>query len=328
MIDYIKIKLLNIDRKRLESLPYLEFKTEVSEKTGLLAAKKIAMYHYCKITIYDSGLILFTGSIHKLHNSLNEIKAPNYKTVRNYKGYNGNIFTLDNILEINKHLCLLFDCKPNKMIFQNIEFGINTTPDFCPQLFITGLLFNRGLPFEFKFKRRYAEVLHNNYRIKIYNKSEQYGISKHTLRIEIAHKKSIDFNTETGIKTFEDINKTTLNKALHFLLKRFERVVYYDKTINKSKLIKSIKKELNNYSDITYWLDTLKPNKRDKPKKKLKQIIIKHSENLHEQLRKDLIKKGVIINRKLKTPKRVIINHSYSELNTTPKHLKQKHISN
>jgi hypothetical protein len=322
LIDYTKISLFNIDRQRLEKLKCLEFKTEVSEKTGLLSNKKIATYHHCKITIYDTGLILFTGSIHKLYNSLKGIKAPNYNLHRSYNGYNGNQFTINNILEVRAHLCLLFDCESNQMIFQNIEFGINTTPEFCPQLFITGLLFHLGKSFEFRFNRRYAEILHTRYRIKIYNKSEQYGINEQTLRIEISHKKAIDFS-DTGIRTFEDINETSLNKALRLLLKRFDEIVYYDNTINRKELNKAVKRKLDKYSNIKYWLEYLKANKRDKHKKQLQKLIAENSKNLHSIIRDNLNKKGVIINRPLETSNGVIINTSYIGLNLTQNYKKK-----
>ena len=75
MIDFTKILFLDIDVERLLRLDILDFKTEVSERTGVLANRKIAEYHFCKIVIYDKGVVLFTGSIHKLWNSINNIVA-------------------------------------------------------------------------------------------------------------------------------------------------------------------------------------------------------------------------------------------------------------
>ena len=318
MIDYTKILVNKADVFRLEKLSQLEFVTQVSEKTGLLFNKKIAEYHHCKITIYDSGTVLFTGSIHKMYNSIKGIIAPNYSSQKNYKGYNGNQFTLTQIFEVRNHLCELFDCQPHQMKFQNIEFGINTIIDFDPQLFILGLLYHRGKPFEFRYNRRYAEVNHTRYRIKIYDKSKQYGIDEYTLRIELSHNKQEDFSV-TGIITFGDVNKNTLEKALNHILKRFDEVVYYDRTIDMKKLNKVAEKNAVKYSSANYFLCDLKPNKRDKHKKALKRIITNHSQNLYLKIREDLIKKGVIINRLFKDRKGVIINSSNIELNITQK---------
>ncbi|GGF65362.1 hypothetical protein [Wenyingzhuangia marina] len=319
MIDYVKILINNPNIDKIKNNSLFDFRVEVSEKNGDCSPKTVAIHHFCNIIIYDTGIVLFTGSIHKLFNSLKEIKAPNYNP-NNYKGYNGNMFTLENILEVRKHLCELLFCEPQQMTFQNIEFGINTNPLFCPKQFIKGLLYHTGKSFEFKYSRNYGQVEHNNYRIKIYNKSYQYNMEKHTLRIETGFKKSIEFN-RTGIVTFADVNTSTLNKALKLLIMRFDEVVYYDKTISKKGLSKPQIKNLNNYSNITYWIDTLKPNKRDEHKKRLKDFIIHNSNNLHLQLRNDLLKKGVIINRPPNNKKRVIFNSSNIELNLTFKSL-------
>ena len=314
-IDYVKILIQNPDIQHL--IDTLDFNSIVSEKTGELSEKKIAEYNFCKITIFDSGIVLFTGSIHKLYNSLKGIKAPNHK-VSKLKGFNGNIFTLNNILEVRTHLTKLLGCQPQQMIFQNIEFGINTEPNFDPQLFIKGLLYHHGKEFEFRYDKYYAQVVHTRYLLKIYNKSNQYSISNHTLRIETKHLKEIDFQ-DAEIKTFEDINHNTLNKALELLIRRFDEVVYYDRTIVETNLSKRQKLLLNKYSNITFWFDTLKANKRDKHKKKLKSFIQNNSKNLHDQLKKDLIQKGVIINSKSENLKRVIINSSSIGLINTPK---------
>jgi len=307
LIDYTKILLIGIDTNRL--LNKLEFKTLVSEKTGELSSKKITKYHFCKITIYDSGIVLFSGSIHKLYNSLKNIKAPNYKTKELYKGYNGNQFTIDNIIEVREHLQNLFNCKPIQMQFQNIEFGINTIPNFHPQLFLRGLLYHNGKQFEYKYNGNLAQSMHQQFIFKIYNKSNQYRMSTETLRIELKYLKMKEVNN-IGIKTFTDINTLTLNEVNKLLLKRFDEVVYYDYTIRKEELRKRLKQTLNNYSNPRYWFENVTVKKRHEHKNRLKQFIIKYSDNLHQQLRQEIALKGGIINRLSETLKGGIINHS------------------
>lgn len=319
LIDYVKILINNPNIDKIKNNSLFDFRVEVSEKNGDCSSKTVAVYHFCNIIIYDTGIVLFTGSIHKLFNSLKGIKAPNYNS-NNYKGYNGNMFTLENILEVREHMCELLFCEPHQMTFQNIELGINTNPIFQPKDFIKGLLYHTGKPFEHKYNRNYGQVEHNRYFLKIYNKSNQYFMENHTLRIEIKCRKSIEFVC-TGITTFADVNTSTLNKALELLIRRFDEVVYYDKTISKKGLSRPQIKNLNNYSNLTYWIDTLKPNKRDEHKKRLKEFIIHNSNNLHLQLRNDLIKKGVMINRPPKNKKRVMFNSSSIELNLTLKSL-------
>jgi len=127
MIDYVKIYLENINLKSLLTNNNLDFKCSVSNSTGEVQENTlVAEYHFCKITIKkaksENPHILFNGSIHKFWNDLNGIKAPNFDTNKPYKGFNGNQFNLNNIVEVRTHLEKLFDCNATQMISQNIEF--------------------------------------------------------------------------------------------------------------------------------------------------------------------------------------------------------------
>ena len=320
MTDYVKISLKDIDINRLENLPELDFKIEVSEKTGEISTKKTADYHFCKVVIYDSGLVLFNGSIHKLWNSLHKVNAPNYKEVKQYKGFNGNQFAINDIVKVRQHLETLFNCEPQQMIFQNIEFGINTTPVFNPQLFLKGLLYHNGKPFEFRHKEHFAQAIHQRYYFKIYNKSNQYGMQEHTLRVELKLIASDQF-APLGIKTFADINTSTLNKAKELLLKRFDEVVYYDNTIVKESLSERQKQTLERYSNPRYWIDNLTKQNRLHHKNKLQNFILKNSANLHQQITNNINHKFVIINRLNQSKKGLPINCKYEfkkQQNTLP----------
>ena len=55
MIDYVKIYLLGINTERLLLLNCLDFKYEVSERTGLITTTAIAEYYHCKITIKENS---------------------------------------------------------------------------------------------------------------------------------------------------------------------------------------------------------------------------------------------------------------------------------
>jgi len=316
LIDYIKILLSNIDVKHLLKLPYLDFKVEVSDNTGELSTKRAAEYHFCKITVYDTGIVLFTGSIHKLWNSLNDIKAPNYKNIETYKGFNGNQFTLENIIEVRNHLENLFDCEPQQMIFQNIELGVNTTPVFNPKLYIKGLLYHKNKLFEYRYNNNLAQAIHQRLIFKIYNKSHQYTMSEYTLRIELKITKAEELKT-IGIRTFANINVNTLDKAKQMILRRFDEVMHYDYTINKKGLTRAQNQLLESYSNPRYWINDLKPQHRHRHKIRLQEITLKHSKNLHQQLMQDIIKKCVMINQLSESSKCVIINSSSIGLNIT-----------
>ena len=314
MIDYIKLQVQNINVNKLLNNNKLDFKTEVSESTGVISTKKIATFHYCKITVYDSDIVIFQGSIHKLWNSLKEVKAPNYSKATNYKGFNGNDFTLDNILEVKKILCKLFDCEPKQMIFQNIEFGINCKLDINIDLVIKGLLYHKGSYFEHKFKRSYAEVKHQRYRIKIYNKGKQYKMPEKVIRLELSINKMEEIK-DICIISFNDINTTTLNLLNKALLKRLNEVTHYDYTIRKKELSKSNTRLINLYSNPNYWLHILKPNERYRHKEKLKRITNNHSDTTFNTIKKELNKKCSILNRVTESKRCSKINYSSIRLN-------------
>ena len=304
MIDFVKILIENPNITFLKQTNQLEFKVEVSEKTGEISNKRIAEYHFCKIFIYPSGRVSFQGSLHKMYNSLNGIQAPNFNKHFN-KGFNGNLFTFKHIQHSIEHITKLLDVSPHQLRFQNIEFGINTELCFDPQTFIEGLLIQRNKVFELKHSQRFAQAIHNRYYLKIYNKGKQYKLAKNTLRVEVKIIKS-EHLKQIGIINAENINEKTLYNAFKLLLRHFNEILYYDYTINGKSLKKRERNTLYRYRLNNYWLK-LKSNKRDTPKKKLQYLIDNHSENLKKQIEDNMIKQF----------KRVMINHSNIELTTT-----------
>lgn len=283
MIDYTKIIMRGLDTKRLISLKELDFKLEVSESTGEISHKRISEYHFCRIIVFDNGLTQFQGSIHKLWNSINSITPPNYKISKKYSGFNGNKFNINDIYKVRNHLEKLFDCKSKDMIFKNIEFGLNLLISYCPKKFIKGLLYHKNKSFEFRYGMNYAQASHQKYFLKIYNKSHQYSMPEHVLRIEVKIIRSMELK-KMGIQSFYDIKGTTMNTARESLLNHFREVVHYDYTINTNSLSLNDTFSIKNYSNINFWLNDLKPNHRDRHKKKLSKITELNSDELKKNI--------------------------------------------
>lgn len=313
-IDFIKAKIINPNIEKIKNNPSLDFKMAVSSSTGEIALRETAIYHQCKIEITNNKYVRFSGSIHKMWNSLNGVYSPKYIRESRHqqvvnKGFNGNIFTLHDILEVREHLTKLLFCVPSQMEFKNIEFGVNTEPNFYNNLFLKGLLYHNGKLFEYKYNNCFAQSVHQKFILKIYNKSEQYGMDTETLRIELKYLKMTEVNL-IGIKTFADINENTLKGANELLLKRFKETNYYDYTINKKTLTKRQKKTVVNYSNPRYWFEDITVKKRYEHKIKLKEFIVNNSDNLHRQLINEIELKGGIITRHSKTLKGGTITHS------------------
>ncbi len=141
-------------------------------------------------------------------------------------------------------------------------------------------------------------------------------MDNNVLRIELKLIKTVELK-KIGVSTFADINSQTLNKAKDLLIKRFDEVMHYDDTIDKSKLSNRRKGLIKSYSNPRFWIDEVKPRYRDRHKKRLNEITHNYSENLHLQIRQDIIDKCVIINRLTEPSRCVAINTSNIELNIT-----------
>lgn len=301
-VDYTKMLITGIDIKRLFSLPELDFKSHISKTTGEINESVfIAEYRFCKIKILNANsenpIVLFTGSIHKLWNDKHKILAPNYEPNKPYNGYNGNLFTLNDVIEVREHLEDLFNCKASQMVFQSIEFGVNVELNYKPLFFLKGLLYHRNIMFEFGHNGNNSQAIHNYYIFKIYCKSYQFSMTENVIRFELKILKMEELRIKhIDIITFEDINKNTLDKALKLLLKRFDEIRHYDYSIDKKKLTKCELNAVQNYSNPRYWINDLEPNKRHRHLKKLDSITTKFSKNMFQKTRIEIDKKCITVN--------------------------------
>lgn len=292
-LDYVKLLLKNINFHQLEFYRNLNFTIEVCTKTGEIFENiKVASYHHCKIRIIQGKnevYVVFTGSIHKMWNSISNISTPNVLPKTKDKGFNGNTFTFSEFCKARKHLEWLFSCKSDNMKIQNIEFGTNIHLPFAPPQFLKGLLFHKGCAFNSRYRDSYYVANHCFFDLKLYDKGMQYRMNgNNILRVEIKIKKTEEMKRcKLSITSLADITLFSLNKVLKMLTNRFDEVVYYDMSIREENLSKYEKKNLLNYNNPRYWMD-LKPNRRDRPRKKLKKLIEMHSDNIGRQIRNSI----------------------------------------
>lgn len=295
MIDHSKMKVQNVDPERLKS--QYDFVTEYKPNTDEVTGKYIYKLHNSTVTIYPSGTILFTGSLHKLYNSIyNPHFDTYYKSVFSYNGYNANNYTLREIEKTIDFITTFFDCNAEDLILQNLETGFNITTPFNPALFINGLLYHNGKTPNIEFQGNKKEFEHSNYSIKIYNKGQQFLLPYNILRIEIKYKKSKEFKS-FGIETLSDINSNSLQNAFNAILKRLNEIIYFDCTINSNTLKGLNKNKLEQYKQLNYWNDEIDKNQRLRQKNNLQDIIDAYSENLREQIRHllfDVFKKCIL----------------------------------
>ena len=294
MIDFVKILIHNPDHNAL--LQSLNFASEIDEKTSRRTNNKtVAKFHFCRVEMDTKGNVIFTGSLHILWNSINNVKAPNYSKNKPYFGFNGNDFTISNVFEMRTYLSSVLKCTPEQMVFQKMEFGLNNRVLFNPKLFVKNLLYHYGLIFEHYHNHNYSIVKHHAFWLKIYNKSNQYGMPNHILRTELKVVNTRELKT-LGVTTFADVTPTTLNNAFSSLLERFDEVVYYDHTINSEGFTEGQLSRLYQYQNKHYWFDELTKQNRRHHKNRLQKIILNKSENLHAIIRQEMIKKAEQLN--------------------------------
>ncbi|GGW37277.1 hypothetical protein [Arenibacter certesii] len=321
MIDYVKILIKDADIDRLSDNPLLDFQLKVSEDGGEISNKKKCSYHFCTITIYDSGAVIFYGSIHKMYNSLTGILAPNHKKDKEYKGYNGNQFYWNEILFVKQHLLELFDVEPSQMIFQNIELGVNLTTSFDPQLFIKGLLMFEGKSFDYRYNDYYSQSQHGQYTVKIYNKGNQYNMALNTLRFEMKVTRMEFQRKGVGITTIANLDERHIKRVFLFLKKQLEKVLYYDNTIRKGELSSEERIKCKDYSNPRYWKN-LASNLRYRPKLKLHAIIENNSDNVKAELLGQLNKICIKFDQDFESGVCIKFDSSSMGPNIIPQHVK------
>lgn len=282
MIDYIKLRLKNIDVEQLKSR--LDFTLGYIPNTGESTETYFCDFHYCKICIFPSGTILFKGSLHKMWNSL----SSQYLGCKS--GFNGNDFGYLELEEVIRYLKEVFECEYIDMQIQGMEFGFNVQTKFNPRLFVKGLLFHKGKSFQFDHNKHYAECVHSEYIIKIYDKSVQYNLENYNLRVEVKYRKSNPFSS-FGIKTVDDLSEVTLENCFKGLIKLFGQIVYYDYTIKENDLSIKIKNKVESYKNDLYFIETLNKGKRFREKEILNRIIEDHSSQLKSQVKKLIVQK-------------------------------------
>jgi acyl-CoA-binding protein len=292
-IDYTTLKVIGDKSSTILNNIKLDFTRNIDADTGVyLDNKRIAEHHYCKIIVYDTGSIYFKGSLHKMYNSIKNIYAPNYIPDAPHKGFNGNLFTYDNICEVICYLENLFNTKRQYFVFQKLEIGVNLSISVCPRKITTNLLENQGKKFELRYNENFAQVEKDDYYLKIYNKSNQYNINDNTLRVEIKTKRMREF-ASTGIKTLADITPDNLYKAILRLYSRWNSVLLYDVTINKNKLNKAQKNELENKFQYPKYWTRIKANNKDKPRKRYLEIVELQSKTLHKEIAEKILKTNI-----------------------------------
>lgn len=282
MIDFIKILIKDFDRTILERNPLLDFFDTINLTTGELKTtnrngnkvtpSKNASYNGLEFKIYDTGTIIFTGSLHKYWNN----GAHNY-----------NDFNIDSVLWVLSDLKTKFEIEPGQCILKCLEIGINITPPIATNSILDNCFLHKTKPFEYQKNSdegKYKQVQHSQYLIKIYNKalhymSKGFEIDTEIMRFEIKYTKMQKLN-ERGVFTLQDLINYGLHNFKQDLLKEWQNILYFDNTTRIDHLSTKTKNAILEYSNPNYWTGLLANNQTENfkyHKNQLKKISLENS---------------------------------------------------
>ena len=290
MIDYFKAFINYRNDTRFEELrkagTFAVGITKCEPKEGEVL-KQSYLYKNMTITPTGEGFIL-AGSLHKYRSIIKGIAT--CEQIDKHQGYNGDLFTLQDITEIIAHLCGVLDISPHICTLQNIEIGVNNMVTFAPFDFLKGVLYHRNdYSPTIKHGGNYIQFEHAQYYIKLYNKGRQYELPNNVIRVEIKVMKMQKL-IEAGINisTLADINESTLKQAFNLLYNEFNEVIYYDYSLKTDGLTEAKQRKVLEYQNRTFW-EGLTYKQRYKERDRLSTLIEKRSDNYKGQIQRQMI---------------------------------------
>lgn len=249
MIDFLKIHNLPVLPEKLLNNEHLTFPlSNVSNDGEVLNRPQIAHFQTLTFKIKGNNSKL-SGSLHKYR----------------YEGKNWPDFNLFDIQETIHELSETFEFDPKKAVLNFLEIGVNIPLDYDPDQIINCLVihgkegFNK-LPIKRNTKGNGRMSEKDDYIIKVYNKSLQYGLLFNLLRFEIKVKR-IGFLKRYGINglTLADLTKPDLYpKFKIMLLDILSGIVIYNPDIDPDKIPNLIDQrlfEVGRYADHWQQLD-------------------------------------------------------------------------
>lgn len=249
MIDFVSIKYYDKDNLENFVLNPENFKEVIS----------LMEYHSGEVLFpYKANVenieIAITKKQGRVKNSLHKL----FNILKSKKEHNHNDFRYSSICETIDYLKeKIVDV--SKASITQLEFGFNIEIPAQPESVIKhNVLMHQlnGYTHEDNFdgKGYLKSFDHDEYLIKVYDKSKQFKIKgKYILRFEIKYKKNKPLH-KFGIYNLEDLkDKTKLDKLFEDLMKRFEELTIADNYSERKDIPDEVKAKLDAYSSFSYW---------------------------------------------------------------------------
>lgn len=269
-VDFVKFEVINIDKNQLINNENLIFNPVYKDA---YLHYYIAQYINLKIKIYNSGRIFFSGSLHKFWNN---------------GKHNHNMFHENALNQVISTLNKLFSLTPENFKILCIEYGVNIYPPIKTKQILNHLFEHKKKDFETKISNNsghYLQVEHEEYIIKVYDKSKQYNLDEDILRIEIKQRKNRRYKLQ-GIKTFKDFLLSNKLIYVEFLIKKWDEIIFYN-PLNK------LPEKWHKYNNINYWREirSISNKNHSKHRNKLKELNKEFSElDVQAEIQKLILK--------------------------------------
>ena len=237
MIDWIKLETIHPNPEEL--LDRFDFIRPVNIYTADIKSRfDVAVDKGLKITLYTSGRLHITGSLHKF-----------------WKGNNYTNFSYAELTDSIRCLCEKFGVSVENWKVLKMEYGVNIETDFAPKEFLERLICLKYQPLDrikSKIKKFGFEHYFTDWGIKLYDKSELCKLPFNLLRIEKKVTKSRALN-KLKIYNLSDLTLTNLTTLGQDLLDTLNQILVDDKSIDLKELKTRQKIALANYRNPKYW---------------------------------------------------------------------------
>lgn len=270
MFDFNKSNLLGTTVNSLLKNPYLDFKLEVSSKTGeMFENSKVSQFNeiekFCSIKNKQHVTLKF--SFHKYKN----IGLHNYDD-----------FYISDFLEVLKDLSNKFELNPFLATLHNLEFGVNVLLPFKTETFLNSIISYKGKEYRketFNGKGYLLRFVFEQYELKIYDKGVQNKLSSNILRFEIKVR-TMDYLRSKGVyvNNYSDLlNENIIQNLAKRLLMAFNELLIYDNSINIRSIKNQREKEiLMNGKNPKYWNEIENANTFKSKRKRFKDLVLKY----------------------------------------------------
>lgn len=288
MIDFVNIRYH--DKSRLEKFVLNPknfekvFVTKEHHSQAEMYPYK-AKFENMDISITEKQAVV-KNSLHKLYNALNSEKEHNY-----------NDFSYNQICEMIDYVkSRVVDA--NKTKLTQMEFGFNIeipvkAEELIKQSVLMHKLEGHTLEEYYDGKGYLKSFVHNDYLLKIYDKSKQFKIKqRNILRVEVKFRNAKALN-RLGVFNLEDLkDKEKLKLLFDELVKRYDELTIVDAYQERNDIPDEVKTKLDAFSSFNYWLMFNNGQSKMRHKRKYERLIEEYNLlNVKANIRTKLIDK-------------------------------------